>query len=465
MCVRVRVGVDVRRVGVGVRVRVGVCHVRVFGARVRILRGGLIDRGVVAGRLITGGIVGRLGGSGYHRYCGRLGLERLASELGDPFVALSDLDSEPVKRVIDFSHPVTPKRHAESGVSQIRPAHRAVLRQRLARPVGLELGHRTATANGDREDREDDSGGDQNPEQKGHPTIVPYPGEPMPLRLGQREFADNEFAVMAIINRTPDSFFDQGATFATDAALAAVDQAVADGADIVDIGGVKAGPGPDVDTAEEIERVAEFVALVRRRHPSLVISVDTWRAEVGRAVAAAGADLLNDAWGGHEPELAQVAASAGIGLVCSHAGGLPPRTDPHRVSYDDVVRTVVETVTGLAERAVSVGVRVDGIVIDPAHDFGKNTRHSLEVSRRLDELVATEWPVLVALSNKKFIGETLDLPAGERLTGTLAATAIAAWQGARVFRAHQVRETRQVLDMVASIRGDRPPAAARRALA
>ena len=114
---------------------------------------------------------------------------------------------------------------------------------------------------------------------------------------------------------------------------------------------------------------------------------------------------------------------------------------------------------------MSVGVRADAILIDPAHDFGKNTRHSLEVSRRLDELVATGWPVLVALSNKKFIGETLDAATGERLTGTLAATAIAAWQGARVFRAHQVRETRQVLDMVASMRGYRPPAAARRALA
>ena len=287
----------------------------------------------------------------------------------------------------------------------------------------------------------------------------------MPLRLGQREFADDELVVMAIINRTPDSFFDQGATFATEAALVAVDRAVADGADIVDIGGVKAGPGPDVDAAEEIRRVGEFVATVRARHPSLVISVDTWRAEVGRVATDAGADLLNDAWGGHDPELAEVAAGAGVGLVCSHAGGLPPRTDPHRVSYPDVVRDVIDTVVGLAERAVSVGVRADAILIDPAHDFGKNTRHSLEVSRRLDELVATGWPVLVALSNKKFIGETLDLPAGERLNGTLAATALAAWQGARVFRAHNVRQTREALDMVASIRGSRQPSVSRRALA
>ncbi|MGH8889570.1 MAG: dihydropteroate synthase [Acidothermaceae bacterium] len=287
----------------------------------------------------------------------------------------------------------------------------------------------------------------------------------MPLRLGAHEFADDEFAVMAIVNRTPDSFFDQGATYDVAPALERVDQAVAEGADIVDIGGVKAGPGPEVDEVEEIRRVGDFVAQVRERHPSLVISVDTWRASVARVVAEAGADLLNDAWAGHDPELAVVAAETGLGLVCSHTGGLPPRTDPHRVAYDDVVADVVATVTGLAERALSVGVRADGIVIDPAHDFGKNTRHSLEVSRRLDELVATGWPVLVALSNKKFIGETLDLATGERLAGTLAATAIAAWQGARIFRAHQVRETRQALDVVASIRGTRQPSVSRRALA
>jgi dihydropteroate synthase len=285
------------------------------------------------------------------------------------------------------------------------------------------------------------------------------------FRLGSREFGDHEFAVMAIVNRTPDSFFDQGATFDIGPALERVDQVIAEGADIVDIGGVKAGPGPEVDEAEEIRRVAEFVALVRRRHPGVVISVDTWRASVGRAVVAAGADLLNDAWGGYDPDLAVVAAETGAGLVCSHAGGLPPRTDPHRVAYADVVASVTAGVVGLAERAVSLGVRRDGILIDPAHDFAKNTRHSLEVSRRLDELVATGWPVLVALSNKKFIGETLDAATGSRLVGTIAATAVAAWQGARVFRAHNVRETREALDVVASILGWRQPAVSRRALA
>ena len=142
----------------------------------------------------------------------------------------------------------------------------------------------------------------------------------------------------------------------------------------------------------------------------MVISIDTWRAEVAAEAVAAGADLINDTWAGADPGLAEVAAATGAGLVCSHAGGLRPRTRPHRAAFDDVVADVVATVTGLADRAVSLGVRRDGILIDPAHDFGKNTRHSLELTRRLDELVATGWPVLVALSNKDFVGETLDVP-------------------------------------------------------
>ncbi|MEV4631425.1 dihydropteroate synthase [Micromonospora sp. NPDC049523] len=285
------------------------------------------------------------------------------------------------------------------------------------------------------------------------------------LRLGTQTFAPGDLAVMAIVNRTPDSFFDRGATFAADAALRAVERALVEGAQIIDIGGVKAGPGAEVGVAEEIRRTVATIAAVRAEFPDVVISIDTWRAEVAVEAVAAGADLLNDTWSGADPALAQVAADTGTGLVCSHAGGLSPRTRPHRAAFDDVVADVVSTVTGLAERAVALGVRPDGILIDPAHDFGKNTRHSLEITRRLDELTATGWPVLVALSNKDFVGETLDVPVDERLEGTLAATTVSAWLGARVFRAHQVRQTRRALDMVASIRGDRPPALSRRGLA
>ena len=285
------------------------------------------------------------------------------------------------------------------------------------------------------------------------------------LRLGSRTFTDDQMLVMAIVNRTPDSFYDRGATWQEERALERVHQVVAEGADIVDIGGVKAAPGEEIPVAEEIDRVAGFVAKVRDAYPDLVISVDTWRAEVGREVCRAGADLLNDAWGGYDPHLAEVAAEFDVGLVCTHTGGVRPRTRPHRVHYDDVVRSAIDDTVALAERAVSLGVDRSRVLIDPAHDFGKTTRHSLEVTRRLDEMTATGWPVLVSLSNKDFVGETLDLPVEERLVGTLAATAVCAWHGARVYRVHQVVETRQVLDMVSSIKGLRAPARAVRGLA
>jgi len=289
---------------------------------------------------------------------------------------------------------------------------------------------------------------------------------PRPLRFRGRAVRADRALVMAIVNRTPDSFYDRGATFGLDAAMDAVDRAVADGADLVDIGGVKAGAaGSWVDTDEELRRVVPFVRAVRDRHPELVISVDTWRHEVAAAACEAGADLLNDTWAGADPSLGVVAAEYGAGVVCSHTGGLPPRTDPHRVHYDDVVHAVLAEVVPAAERLVSLGVPADGILIDPTHDFGKNTWHGLELLRRTGELVATGWPVLMALSNKDFVGETLGTGVDDREDGTLAATAVAAQAGARVFRAHQVRRTRHVLEMVASIAGTRPPSRCIRALA
>jgi dihydropteroate synthase len=285
------------------------------------------------------------------------------------------------------------------------------------------------------------------------------------LRIGALDVPDGHLVVMAIVNRTPDSFYDRGATYELAKAVERVDQVVAEGADMVDVGGVKAAPGEEVDAAEEIRRTVDLVAAIRAAHPTLPISIDTWRGEVAREVLAAGADVVNDAWGGVDPQLAVVAAEAGAGIVCTHAGGLPPRTRPHRVAYDDVVADIVTRTTALAEAAVAAGVDRERVLIDPGHDFGKNTRHSLEATRQLGELVDTGWPVLVALSNKDFVGETLDVVLDQRLTGTLATTAISAWLGARVFRAHDVAPTRQTLDMVASIRGDRPPARTVRGLA
>jgi dihydropteroate synthase len=285
------------------------------------------------------------------------------------------------------------------------------------------------------------------------------------LRLGAQSFEPSQRLIMGIVNRTPDSFYDRGATWDEEAAMDRVHAVVADGADIVDIGGVAAAPGAPVDAAEEIRRTVPFVARVRAAYPALVISVDTWRHEVAREACLAGTDLLNDSWGGQDQMLPKIAAEQGAGLVCAHAGDQAPRTRPHRVAYDDVMADVLARTVTLAERAVAAGVPADRILIDPAHDFGKNTWQSLEVTRRLGEMTGTGWPVLVSVSNKDFVGETLGVPPDGRLTGTLATTAICAWLGARVFRVHEVRQTREVLAMVSAIAGDAPPARAVRGLA
>jgi dihydropteroate synthase len=289
--------------------------------------------------------------------------------------------------------------------------------------------------------------------------------EPGPLRLRSSEFAPGRKLIMAIVNRTPDSFYRPGVTWDQQAALDRVHEVVAQGADILDVGGVPAKPGAEVTVAEEIRRTVPFVEAVRAAHPALVISVDTWRHEVGRAACEAGADLLNDTWGGWDSELTEVAAEFGVGIVCSHAGGLPPRTRPFRIAYPDVMADVLDRVLGLAERAVRAGVDPARIIIDPAHDFGKNTWQSLEITRRLGEMTATGWPVLLSASHKDFVGETLGTGVDDRMAGTLAVAAVGAWLGARVFRVHNVPETRQALDIVGAIRGDLVPARLVRGLA
>jgi dihydropteroate synthase len=284
-----------------------------------------------------------------------------------------------------------------------------------------------------------------------------------------RPVAGDRALIMAIVNRTPDSFYDGGATFTDDAAKAAAHRVIADGADVIDIGGVKAGPGQTVDADEEIARVVPFIEWLRGAYPQQLISVDTWRSSVARQACAAGADLINDTWSGADPGLAQVAAEFGAGLVCSHTGGAIPRTRPFRVNYGTTTRGVVDDViaevTAAAERAVAAGVPRDSVLIDPTHDFGKNTFHGLSLLRHAKDLVNTGWPVLMALSNKDFVGETLGVSLTERLEGTLAATALAAADGARMFRVHEVGPTRRVLEMVASIQGVRPPTRTVRGLA
>ena len=285
---------------------------------------------------------------------------------------------------------------------------------------------------------------------------------PVAFVLRGQRFDAARPAVMGIMNRTPDSFYAQARFTDFDDALVALDRLVADGADLVDVGGVRAGQvGAWVEVDEEIERVRPFLLAARERHPDVLLSLDTWRSEVALACAQARIDLVNDTWAGADPELVSVAAELGAGYVVSHTGGLPPRTDPVAVTYppepDGVVTSVLDGLRAGAERALAAGLPAERILIDPTLDFGKTTRHSLRVLRATAEIAGLGYPVLQAISRKDFVGETLDLPIDDRLEGTLAATAIAGWLGATVFRAHDVRATRRVVDMVASIRGDRPP--------
>lgn len=271
--------------------------------------------------------------------------------------------------------------------------------------------------------------------------------------------------VMAIVNRTPDSFYDKGATFAEDLAIERCSEVIKQGASIVDIGGVKAGPGEAVDAQEEIDRVVPTIAAAHERHPDVIISVDTWRASVAEAAIAAGATLVNDTWAGWDPELIEVAGQHKVGYVCSHTGGVTPRTRPYRVHFDDVVADVIAETTALAEKAATLGCPEELVYIDPTHDFGKNTFHGLELLRRIDEVVATGWPVLMALSNKDFVGETLDRGVGERVFGTLAATAWSAAHGVAAFRVNEVAETLDVIRMTAAIQGHMAPLNTTRGLA
>jgi dihydropteroate synthase len=278
-----------------------------------------------------------------------------------------------------------------------------------------------------------------------------------PRHIGSRTFDfDRQVAVMAIINRTPDSFFDQGATFALDRAVEAALQAARDGADWVDVGGVPFGRGPAVSLEEELDRIVPLVAAISAAS-DIVISVDTTSAEVARQAIAAGAAVINDTSGLWDRDMASVVAATSATLVLTHSLA-PPRSEPPRPEYGDVVYEVVEFLRDRVERAVGAGIPMERLIVDPGHDLNKNTLHTLDITRRLEEVTAIGLPVLVALSNKDFIGETLDKPKAERREGSLAAAVVCIMKGARIVRVHDVPATVLAVRMTETILGMRPPA-------
>jgi len=277
-----------------------------------------------------------------------------------------------------------------------------------------------------------------------------------PVRtIGDRRIDfSRRLAVMAIVNRTPDSFYDHGATYALEAAVAAGRAAFEAGADIVDVGGVKFAPGPAIPVEEEIDRV---VPVVRELAPFGPVSVDTFEPLVARAAIEAGAAVINDTTGVHDPAMADVVADSSATLIVAHSLAAP-RTQLPQPRYGDVIGDIAAFLRARVDLAVAHGVSRERLIIDPGHDLNKNTRHSLELTRRLGELNALGLPLLVALSNKDFIGETLDRDRDERLAGSLAATVFCVMQGARLVRVHNVRETVDALRMIEAILEWRSPA-------
>jgi dihydropteroate synthase len=270
------------------------------------------------------------------------------------------------------------------------------------------------------------------------------------LTLGSRTYdLTTRSLVMGVLNRTPDSFFDRGAHFAMDAFCRRAEQVVDEGADILDVGGVKAGPGPEVGLAEELDRVVPAVEALHDRF-DLPLSVDSWRAEVAAAAYGAGAVLGNDISGFGDPDYLAVAAAAGASVVATHIrlGPRVPDPEPH---YDDVVGTVRSFLAERARRAEAAGIPADRVVIDAGLDLGKTASQSLTLLRQSRRLAELGYPLLLSASNKTFLGRILDLEIGERREASLAAAAIGVSAGCRIVRAHDVRGTRRVCDVLAAV--------------
>jgi len=272
----------------------------------------------------------------------------------------------------------------------------------------------------------------------------------MNLDLGGRSYdLTHRALVMGILNRTPDSFYDRGATYQLDALFRRAEQLVDDGADLLDVGGVKAGPGPEVTEPEELDRVVPAIEALCRRF-DVPVSVDTWRASVARAAYDVGAVVGNDISGFADPDYLPVAATAGATVVATHIRLAPRVRDPDP-RYADVVGTVAAFLADRAERALAAGVRPDRIVLDAGLDLGKTAEQSLTLLRASPTLAALGYPLLLSASNKTFLGVMFDLEVTDRRDPSLAAAALGVSLGCRLLRVHDVAGTRRVRDTLAAV--------------
>jgi len=276
-------------------------------------------------------------------------------------------------------------------------------------------------------------------------------------RIGRRVFDfDHQVVVMGVVNRTPDSFYDRGRTYDLDRAVAAALAAAAAGAGWVDVGGVPFSPDtPEVSEAEELDRVLPVVEAVAAAS-DVVISVDTFRPEVAARSVAAGASVVNDTTGLHHPEMADVVATTGATVVVTHSRA-EPRQHLRRPRYGDVVAEVKAFLAARVQRALDRGVGEEQIVIDPGHDLNKNTLHTLELTRGLHEVADLGLPMLAAVSNKDFVGESTGLAKPERGAPSIAVATACALAGARLWRMHDVPAAVGAARMVEVLLGLAPP--------
>jgi dihydropteroate synthase len=274
--------------------------------------------------------------------------------------------------------------------------------------------------------------------------------DPVQLALGATRFdITHRAVVMGILNRTPDSFYDQGAYYEFDAFLRKAEQLVADGADFLDVGGVKAGPGEEVTEAEELERVVPAVEALAGRF-DVPLSVDTWRASVAEACFEAGAVVGNDISGFADPDYLPVCAAAGASVVATHIR-LAPRVPDPDPRYDDVVATVCAFLAERAERARAAGIPTERIMVDAGLDLGKTEAQSLVLLRASDRLTELGYPVFLSASNKRFLWTLLEVDRSSAGDATMAAHALGIALGCRILRAHDVRNGRRVADVMAAI--------------
>lgn len=273
----------------------------------------------------------------------------------------------------------------------------------------------------------------------------------MILELGTRGRFDitHRALVMGILNRTPDSFFDGGQYFDFDGFVRKADDLVADGADFLDVGGVKAGPGPEVATEEELERVVPAVQALRERF-DVPISVDTWNPVVLREALSAGADIGNDISGFAHPDYLSTCAEFGASVVATHIRLGPRIPDPEPV-YDDVVVDVRAFLADRAQAALDAGIPQQRVMVDDGLDLGKTEPQSLELLRTSDHLAALGFAAFLSASNKRFLGELLGLEVTDRRQASHAAHVLGITLGCRVLRAHDVRGARRTADIVAEL--------------